>query len=214
KASGPTSFPTVAAGQSVSTTFTVTSSTRTFNGDLVGRAEWRSLTSDREQVGTTVEKVRNDSPIKINEFRVGTSTNPTDSYIELYNAGSSSVDISGWTLTERPTQQAINATTAIPAGIAVVALMACWVGRSVKVQPEMSTLLDPALYNSIYESVGLVLVPTRNSLILMGLSLRTFSTVVPTCSRSLVRLRHSARPTRSPLNVLVDDVTVKVVLTL
>ena len=120
-ATGPARFPSVASGHSVSTTFTVTSTTKPFNGDLVGKAEWRGPTSGAKHGATTVEKVRNDSPLKINEFRVGTSTNSTDSYIELYNAGSRSVDISGWTLTEHPTQQAVFSTVTIPAGRTIAA---------------------------------------------------------------------------------------------
>ena len=65
---------------------------------------------------TTAEKVRNVSPIKINEFRAGTSTNPTNGFIELYNAGDSAVDLSNWTLTEHPAQQPIFSTVTVPAG--------------------------------------------------------------------------------------------------
>ena len=65
---------------------------------------------------TTTEKVRNVSPIKINEFRTGTSANPTNAFIELYNAGDSTVDLSNWTLTEHPTQQPIFSTVTVPAG--------------------------------------------------------------------------------------------------
>ena len=121
RATGPARFASVAPGQSVRTTFTVTSAAKAFNGDLVGRAEWRSPATGTRQADSTVEKVRNDSPIKINEFRVGTSTDPTDSYIELYNAGSRSVDLSGWTLTEHPAQQAVFSTVAIPAGTRIAA---------------------------------------------------------------------------------------------
>jgi len=58
---------------------------------------------------TTVEKVRNVSPVKINEFRVsdGSPANPTNSFIELYNAGAADVDSPNWSLTEHATQQAI-----------------------------------------------------------------------------------------------------------
>jgi Lamin Tail Domain len=45
------------------------------------------------------------SPIKINEFRTGTSSNSTDSFIDLYNAGASAIDVSNWTLTEHPSQR-------------------------------------------------------------------------------------------------------------
>src|SRR5262249_29587072 len=54
--------------------------------------------------------------IKINEFRTGTSANPTNAFIELYNAGDSTVDLSNWTLTEHPTGQPISSTVTVPAG--------------------------------------------------------------------------------------------------
>jgi hypothetical protein len=120
-ATGPARFRSIAPGQSVSTTFTVTSAAKAFNGDLAGRAEWRNPTNGTKQTETATESVRNDSPIKINEFRVGTTADATDSYVELYNAGSSSVDVSGWTLTEHPTQQAIFSTVRIPAGTRIAA---------------------------------------------------------------------------------------------
>src|SRR5207302_4075608 len=65
--------------------------------------------SGRTQSESTVEKVRNVSPVKINEFRLsaGSTNNPTDSFIELHNAGTSSLDLSNWTVTEHPTQQAM-----------------------------------------------------------------------------------------------------------
>ena len=67
--------------------------------------------------------MRNVSPVKINEFRVSTSSpaNPTNSFIELYNAGTTDVDISNWTLTEHPTQQAIFSSVKIPAGTKLAA---------------------------------------------------------------------------------------------
>jgi hypothetical protein len=70
------------------------------------------------QTETTVEKVRNVSPIKINEFRIsnGSPDNSTNSFIELYNAGETNVDISGWTLTHHPTQMPIFSSVKIPAG--------------------------------------------------------------------------------------------------
>ena len=60
--------------------------------------------------------MRNVSPIKINEFRTGTSANSTNAFIELYNAGGGTVDLSHWTLTEHPTQQPVSSTVRIPAG--------------------------------------------------------------------------------------------------
>ena len=113
----------VTPGASVSATFKVTSGPEPFNGDLIGNASWSTSTSGAMQSETAVEKVRNVSPIKINEFRIssGSPANSTDSFIELYNAGASEIDISNWTLTEHPTQQAIFSTVKIPAGTKLAA---------------------------------------------------------------------------------------------
>ena len=113
----------VAPGASVSATFKVTSGPAAFNGDLVGNASWTNRRAAAKQSETTAEKVRNVSPVKINEFRIsaGSPANSTDSFIELYNAGASGVDISNWTLTEHPTQQAIFSTVKIPAGTKLAA---------------------------------------------------------------------------------------------
>jgi hypothetical protein len=104
----------VAPGASVSATFKVTSGPEAFNGDLVGKVEW--ATSGAKHSETTAEKIRNVSPVRINEFRVRSGSNPTDSFIELYNAGTRSVDISNWSFTEHPTQQAIFSEVKIPSG--------------------------------------------------------------------------------------------------
>jgi hypothetical protein len=106
----------VAPGASVSATFKVTSGPQAFNGDLVGNAWWNNPTNGSKRFETTVEKVRNVSPVKINEFRISaaSSTNSTDSFIELFNSGPRSVDISNWTLTEHPSEQAIFSTVKFP----------------------------------------------------------------------------------------------------
>jgi Alpha-L-arabinofuranosidase B, catalytic/Concanavalin A-like lectin/glucanases superfamily/NPCBM-associated, NEW3 domain of alpha-galactosidase/Lamin Tail Domain len=109
-------FDSVAPGASVNATFRVTSGPAAFNGDLVGNAAWTNPTNSARRSETTTEKVRNVGPIKINEFRSGTSSNSTNSFIELYNASASAVDISNWTLTEHPTQQAVFSTVTVPAG--------------------------------------------------------------------------------------------------
>lgn len=113
KFSGP-----VAQGSSVSAIFTITAGPKTFNGDLVAKASWTSSANSQLQSETTVEKVRNVSPIKINEFRIsdGSADNPTNSFIELYNAGNADVDISGWDLTHHPTQMPVFSSVKIPAG--------------------------------------------------------------------------------------------------
>ena len=108
----------VAPGVSVSATFKVTAGQADFNGDLVGKVSWTNEKNGRKQSETIAEKVRNASPVKINELRIssGPPTNATDSFIELFNAGDRTVDISNWSLTEHPTQQAIFSTVRIPAG--------------------------------------------------------------------------------------------------
>ncbi|HEX4005809.1 MAG TPA: arabinofuranosidase catalytic domain-containing protein [Acidobacteriaceae bacterium] len=113
----------VAPGASVSAAFTVTSGPSPFNGDLVANASWTNSASNRKQLAATAEKVRNVRPIRINEFRIsaGPPTNSTDSFIELYNAGTRSVDLSHWTLTAHATQQAIASTNEIPAGTKLAA---------------------------------------------------------------------------------------------
>jgi len=106
----------VAPGMSVSATFKVTSGPAAFNGDLVGQARW--TVAGPKQLESAVEKVRNVSPITINEFRVsgGPAANTTNSFIELYNSSGSAVDVSNWTLTTHATQQAIFSAVTIPAG--------------------------------------------------------------------------------------------------
>jgi len=102
----------------VSATFTVTSGPAPFNGDLVGRVSWTDQATGRTHGETAAEKVRSGSLVTINEFRVnaGSPSNPPDSFIELYNSGTSAVDISNWTLTQHQTQQPIFSAVTIPAG--------------------------------------------------------------------------------------------------
>jgi len=69
----------IAPGATLRATFTVTSGPAAFNGDLVGNAAWTA--NGRKQSQTTAEKVRNVSPVKINEFRVSSPGNSTDSFI-------------------------------------------------------------------------------------------------------------------------------------
>ena len=108
----------VAPGAIVSATFKITSGLAALNGDLAAEATWTSPANGAKNSETSAEKVRNVSPVKINEFRISSDSpaNPTDSFIELYNAGAKDIDISNWTLTEHPTQQAIFSTVKIPTG--------------------------------------------------------------------------------------------------
>lgn len=108
-------------GASVSATFTVTPGSEAFNGDLLGNASWKNSTNGKAQSVTAIEKVRNVSPVKINEFRISDGSNTTNSFIEVYNAGDSEVDISNWTLTMRPYQMPIFSSINIPSGTKVSA---------------------------------------------------------------------------------------------
>src|SRR5581483_5994166 len=107
----------LAPGENVSATFKVTSGPAAFNGDLVAQASWKSQTTGETQSESSAEKVRNVSPVRINEYcaSAGAPTNLSDSFIELYNAGDAPVDLSGWTLTGHPTQQAVFSSVKIPA---------------------------------------------------------------------------------------------------
>lgn len=105
----------VAPGQTVIVNFTVTSGRKAFNGDLKAKAEWTGAKGTSSW--TAVEKVRNVAPVKINEFRIADGEgNSTNSFIELYNAGESAVNISGWTLTEHAINIPSFSSIKIPAG--------------------------------------------------------------------------------------------------
>src|SRR4029078_7474292 len=56
--------------------------------------------------------------MRVTECQIGAGApaNPTNSFIELYNAGTTRVNISNWTLTEHATQQAFFSTVRVPAG--------------------------------------------------------------------------------------------------
>lgn len=102
----------IAPGAGVSATFKVTSGLTPFNGDLVAEAGWTDPAGGPARSEKAAEKVRNVSPVKLNEFSV-VATNP---FIELYNAGDREVDLSNWTLTEHAIATAIFSSVKIPVG--------------------------------------------------------------------------------------------------
>ncbi len=105
----------IASGASTSATFKITSGLASFNGDIVANASWTA--NGQKQAEKQAAKVRNVSPVKINEFRVSDgSVNTTNSFIELYNAGGDAIDISNWSLTQHQTQQAVASAVRIPTG--------------------------------------------------------------------------------------------------
>ena len=109
----------VAPGQTVAVTFSVVSSKKAFNGDLAAKAVWTS--GGKRFAERAVEKVRNVDPVKINEFRIASGDNRSNSFIELYNAGQRAVDISGWSLTHHAINLPVFSDIRIPKGTKIPA---------------------------------------------------------------------------------------------
>lgn len=105
----------IAPGQTVVVTFSVSSSNKEFNGDLIAKASWTSP-AGKAETEQAVEKVRNVNPVKINEFRISAGQNSTNSFIELYNASDKVVDLSSWTLTHHAVNIPYFSAITIPAG--------------------------------------------------------------------------------------------------
>jgi hypothetical protein len=106
----------VMPGASVTTSFTVTSPATTGAGFLAGRVEWKDQGTVLIQSETSSQRVRNVFPVKINEVRFETGDNPTNQFIELYNAGDRDVDLSDWTLISTQSMWAPLRLAKIPAG--------------------------------------------------------------------------------------------------
>jgi hypothetical protein len=113
----------VAPGASVSATFKVTSGPAAFNGDLVANASWTNSTSG----GRSNRRQR---PRRCGTSARSRSTSSASHPVprqldELVHRAlqrrRECVDISNWTLTEHPTQQAIFSTVKIPAGTKLAA---------------------------------------------------------------------------------------------
>ena len=105
----------IAPGQTVVATFTVTSGKKPYNGDLIAKAQWSG--NKGKTSWTASEKVRNVEPVKINEFRIADgSGNQTNSFIELYNAGNKAVNISGWNITHHAVNLPYFSSIRIPSG--------------------------------------------------------------------------------------------------
>ncbi len=118
RATTPTTFAEVAPGAFVNATFQVTSPSRGSSaGYLKAKAEWRSEGATRTDGG--VQSVRSAQPIKINEVRFASGGNASDQFIELYNASTQPVDISGWRIVNTKTFFAPNLLTTVPAGTTI-----------------------------------------------------------------------------------------------
>ena len=111
----------VAANASVSATFKITSPAITNAGFLSGRVEWTSLANVKKQSDVIIQRIRNSAPVKINEVRFSTGSNPTNQFIELYNASANEVDISNWNIVHTPGEWAPVRLVSIPAGTKLAA---------------------------------------------------------------------------------------------
>jgi len=111
----------VQPGETISAVFNVTSGTKTLNADLAGVAKWKSSANGMTQTEKAIEKVRNVSSVKINEFAIGSGENLTNTFIELYNAGENEVDISNWTLTHHQAELPIFSSIEVPEGTRLAA---------------------------------------------------------------------------------------------
>lgn len=111
---------TIAPGANLSATFSITSPVVTGAGFLTGGAEWKEE-SGGIMFDTATARVRNAHPVKINEVRFGVSSNLTDQFIELYNASTSTVDLSRWKLVSTQSQWAPVELVTIPEGTSLAA---------------------------------------------------------------------------------------------
>jgi len=111
----------VAPGASVSATFIITSPATAGAEFLAGRAEWKNQMTSLMQSETNSQRVRNVFPVKINEVRLETGINPTNQFIELYNAGDKDADLSKWTLISTQSGWAPVRLATIPSGTNIAA---------------------------------------------------------------------------------------------
>jgi len=102
-------------GDSVNASFKITSPAAPGAGFVTGQTEWANQITGRPQRDTSVQRVRNVFPVKINEMGFG------DEFIELYNAAETEVDLSGWVLTNTISQWAPVKLATIPAGTKLAA---------------------------------------------------------------------------------------------
>ncbi len=114
RATSPADFASVGPGESVSTTFQLTAPAGASAGFLTAKANWNSGSLARAD--TSLQRVRSAEPVKINEVRFASGGNGTNQFVELYNASSRAVDLSGWRLVNTRTFFAPVPLATIPAG--------------------------------------------------------------------------------------------------
>lgn len=108
-------------GAGIKATFTVTSPATTGGGFLTGKTEWKNQGTGLIQSETSSQRVRNVFPVKINEVRFETANNPTNQFIELYNADDRDADLSNWSLINTRSEWAPVRLGVIPAGTKLAA---------------------------------------------------------------------------------------------
>lgn len=117
----------VESGQTVQASFTVVALAAPGLGTLTASAtySWPGQTAQSQTLNqnVTVDWPAGYWPVKVNEVRIRTAASSSNGFVELFNAGTSPVDISGWTLVYRSatatsdtTMATIPASTTIPAG--------------------------------------------------------------------------------------------------
>lgn len=111
----------VSAGETVKVIFNITSPSSTNSGYLTGKAEWKSEKSKRKKSVTNSQRIRSAVPVKINEVRFNTSSNPSNQFIELYNASENEVDISNWMIINTKSEWAPIKLATIPTNTKIAA---------------------------------------------------------------------------------------------
>ena len=106
----------IAAGETVTATFTITSPESTGTGYITGKVEWENNKSKGIQSDIRAQRIRNGLPVKINEVRLNTNINPTNQFIELYNASDREADVSNWSIINTKSLWAPVKLTTIPQG--------------------------------------------------------------------------------------------------
>jgi hypothetical protein len=117
----------VESGQTVQATFRVTAPATPGTATMTASVtySWPGQTAQSQTVDLTVtaDWPQGYWPVKVNEVRIRTAASSSNGFVELFNASTSPVDISGWTLVYRSatatsdtTMATIPTSTTIPAG--------------------------------------------------------------------------------------------------
>lgn len=111
----------VLPGSSISTVFEITSPPVNNSAYIVAKVEWTDPDTKEKMVETISQRVRSAFPVKINEIRFGTGKNASNQFIELYNASSTTIDISNWSIVSTPSEWASVTLATIPEGTKISA---------------------------------------------------------------------------------------------